>query len=214
MNGATHSLVIGLTGGIGSGKSTIAELFAKLGVPIVDADAISHELTQAHGKAMPLIEQAFGAKLIDAQGALDRKAMRELAFTDNTAKQKLESILHPLIRDEIDAQLDVPLANAVACKLLVVPLLVESGHYAQRCHRVLVVDCEEEVQIQRVTQRSNISRDEVLAIIRKQATREQRLAAADDVINNSHVTLEQLNQEVKSLHTKYLEAMSCLRTTQ
>ncbi len=197
-------LVIGLTGGIGSGKSTVAEAFAKLDVPIVDADAVSHALTQAKGAAMPALIAAFGPSIADATGALDRAAMRKLAFNDTSARAKLESILHPLIREQSQQQL-IAYANQGAPYVLnVVPLLVEGGHYQRRYHRILVVDCEEETQISRVMKRSQLSRDEVLQIMAKQATRAQRLAAADDVIHNTSLTPEALNAVVVALHARYL----------
>jgi dephospho-CoA kinase len=197
-------LVIGLTGGIGSGKSTVADAFAKQGVPIVDADAVSHALTQAQGAAMPALIDTFGPSIADARGALDRAAMRKLAFNDAPARVKLEGILHPLIRELSLQQIEQHAKQGNPYVLNVVPLLIEGGHYKQRYHRILVVDCEEETQIARVMKRSQLSRDEVLQIMAKQATRAQRLAAADDVIHNTSLMPEALNAQVAALHAHYL----------
>ncbi len=197
-------LIIGLTGGIGSGKSTVAASFATYDVPVVDADAVSHALTTANGRAMPQIIKAFGASAADATGALDRTTMRKLAFSDPDARHTLEAILHPLIRAESTQLLRGYKQAGASYALLVVPLLVESGTYASRCDRVLVIDCEEEVQIARVMPRSQLTREEVLAIMAKQATRDARLSAADEVIHNSTLNTADLNAAVAILHKKYL----------
>jgi dephospho-CoA kinase len=197
-------LIVGLTGGIGSGKSTVAASFATHGVPVVDADAVSHALTAAGGAAMPQIIKAFGADVADRAGALDRSTMRKLAFSDPDARRTLEAILHPLIRAESMQLLRSYEQAGASYALLVVPLLVESGTYASRCHRVLVIDCEEEVQISRVMQRSQLTREEVLAIMTKQTTRQTRLNAADDVINNSALSTGEIKEAVTALHSKYL----------
>jgi dephospho-CoA kinase len=199
-----HTLVVGVTGGIGSGKSTVADAFAALGAPVVDADAASHALTQAGGAAMPAIIKAFGPQIADANGALDRAAMRQRVFTDEQAKLTLEAILHPLIRASMNAQIAQHANRGVPYVLLVVPLLIESGSYAKRCQRVLVVDCDEAVQISRVMQRSKLTAPQVQAIMNQQATRTQRLAAADDVINNSQLSLPDLKQHITQLHEHYL----------
>jgi dephospho-CoA kinase len=194
------SFTVGLTGGIGSGKSTVAELFAELGVPVIDTDAIAHELTAARGAAMPAIRAAFGGEVAGADGALDRRKMRELVFADPDAKRRLEAILHPLIRSESEARCraksDAPYV------LLVVPLLVETAAYRGRVDRTLVVDCDEALQVARVIARG-LSVAEVRAIMATQATREQRLAAADDVVLNDG-GLEELDALVTLLHKRYL----------
>ena len=195
------NFVVGLTGGIGSGKSTVAELFAELGASIVDTDVIVHQLTAAHGAAMPAIEAAFGAQVRLADGALDRVAMRQRVFSDPAARNRLEGILHPLIREQ--SELRCHASPAPAYVLLVVPLLVESGIYRERVHRVLLVDCDESVQVARVVARSGLSTAQVRAIMATQATRSERLAAADDVVDNN-ARPEALRAQVQALHQAYL----------
>ncbi len=193
--------VVGLTGGIGSGKSTVADLFVARGVPLVDTDAIAHELTAPGGAAMPALLDAFGPAIADAAGALDRAAMRRLAFADPLARSRLEGILHPQIRS-LSAQRC--LAAAAPYVILAVPLLVESGSYRERCQRILVVDCPESLQIERVMARSGLSVEEARAILAAQASREQRLAIADDVlVNDGERTI--LYPQVAALHLKYLQ---------
>lgn len=192
---------VGLTGGIGSGKTTVADLFAKHGVSIVDTDVIAHRITAPGGAAMPLIEQAFGAQYVASDGALDRAKMRALVFSDDAAKAKLEAITHPLIRAETEREREAATGPYV---VIVVPLLVESGTWRSRVDRVLVVDCGLETQIARVMRRNAFSREQVLAIIARQATREARLAAADDVVVNDDTPFEQLSEEVRRLHRRYL----------
>ena len=193
--------VIGLTGGIGSGKSTVADLFYRLGVTVVDTDRIAHELTGAEGAAMPEIIAAFGKDIALPQGALDRAAMRQRVFTDASAKTRLEAILHPKIRQESRQRCQAATSVYV---LLAVPLLVETGVWRQEVRRVLVVDCDEATQIARVKARSALSAAEVLAIMATQATRSERLAVADDVILNDG-TPEALEPQVQALHLRYLE---------
>lgn len=197
------SLVVGLTGGIGSGKSTVADLFAALGAAVVDTDAIAHELTGAQGAAMSEIVATFGDAVLRADGGFDRAAMRRLAFSDPGARRRLEAILHPLIRSASLARAARALDSAPYV-LLVVPLLVESTAYAEAVDRILLVDCDEELQRQRVTARSGLSPAEVQAIIDSQASRAQRLAAADDVIANDDGR-EALSAPVAALHRRYLE---------
>jgi len=193
-------LVVGLTGGIGSGKSAAAEEFGRLGATVVDTDAIAHELTQAGGAAMPQVRATFGDGYVDARGAMDRAKMRALAFQDPAARKRLEQLLHPMIRAESERRVA---AASGSYAILVVPLLVESGNYRQRVARVVVVDCPEEVQIARVRQRSRLTDEEIRRIIRSQASREDRLAAADDVIDNS-ASLDALHKQVRELHAMYL----------
>ena len=193
--------VVGLTGGIGSGKSAAAEEFGRLGATVVDTDAIAHELTQAGGAAMPEVRRQFGGGYVDASGAMDRAKMRALAFRDPAARKKLEQLLHPLIRAESDRRIA---AASSAYVVHVVPLLVESRDYRQRVSRVLVVDCPEDVQIARVRQRSSLPEEEIRRILDSQASRAERLAAADDVIDNSG-SLDALHKQVRELHAKYLE---------
>lgn len=194
------SYVVGLTGGIGSGKSTVAELFAALGAEVVDADAIARELTAPGGIALPALLAEFGAEVLAADGALDRAQMRTLAFADPARKARLEAILHPLIRAECEARCAA--ADDAPYVLLVVPLLVESGAYAKTIDRLLVVDCPEELQILRVVARSGLAREDVLRIMAAQASRTQRLAAADDVLENVGVPSD-LRVPVAQLHARY-----------
>ena len=192
-------LRVGLTGGIGSGKSTVAGLFEQRGAAVVDADELAHELTVAGGAAIDAIRAAFGPAAIRSDGAMDRDWMRRLAFTESDARQRLEQILHPRIRALLDARLAAaPAPVAIA----VIPLLVESGDARGRFDRVLVVDCPEETQIARVMARSGLARDDVLAIMRRQASRQQRLAAADDVIFNAGAPAE-LDAHVARLDAAY-----------
>ncbi len=203
------TFTVGLTGGIGSGKSAVAERFGKLGVAVIDSDEIAHELTRPGGAAIGPILRAFGAGLIGADGALDRAKMRKLAFGDAAARKKLESILHPLIREESARRSE--LAEG-AYAILVVPLLVEGGIDRSRYARVLVVDCTEAQQVERAMRRSGLSESEVRGILAAQATREQRLALADDVIDNSGAP-EALERQVSRLHGKYLALAAKSKTT-
>ncbi len=196
--------VVGLTGGIGSGKSAAADCFAAHGVAVVDTDVIAHELTAVGGAAMPALVSAFGAEAATADGALDRAHMRRLAFADPSARKRLEAILHPMIRT----------LSAERCQLartpyviLAVPLLVESGSYRQRCNRIVVVDCPESLQISRVMARSGLSEHDVRAIMANQASRDERLAIADDVIANDG-DLAALENRVGELHSSYLHLAS------
>jgi dephospho-CoA kinase len=196
------SFVVGMTGGIGSGKTTVANLFAELGAAVIDTDAIAHELTGPRGAAMPDIARAFGEGVFQANGSLDRVAMRQLCFSDPTARKRLESILHPLIRSESIAR--CRRADYAPYVMLVVPLLIESGAYREHIDRILVIDCAESVQVARVMVRSRLSADEVLAIMATQASREERRAAADDVLTNDD-GLDELQPQVLRLHHRYVE---------
>lgn len=197
--------IVGLTGGIGSGKSAVAARFADLGIAVVDTDAIAHELTGAGGAAMPAIAAAFGPAVVSAAGALDRAAMRRLAFADPGVRQRLEGILHPMIRHEALARCEQALSQRSPYVILAVPLLVESGAYRQYVRRVLVVDCDEAVQEQRVMARSGLAADEVRRIMSTQAARAERRVAADDIIDNNG-DLAALIPQVKALHDRYLAA--------
>jgi dephospho-CoA kinase len=196
------SLIVGLTGGIGSGKTTVADLFARRGAALVDTDAIAHELTGPLGAAMAAIAAAFGAAVLRPDGGLDRAAMRAVVFSDRSARMRLEAILHPLIRQQSEARCEAA-ANAPYV-VLVVPLLVETGSYRQRADRVLVVDCDESVQISRVMARSGLAAEDVRAIMATQASRAERLAVADDVVLNES-GLEALLSQVEELHQRYLD---------
>jgi dephospho-CoA kinase len=192
--------IVGLTGGIGSGKSAVATLFAELGAEVVDTDAIAHELTAPGGAAIEPISATFGDAVIAGDGALDRAAMRRRVFADAGARRHLEGILHPMIGAESARRCASSSAPYV---VLVVPLLIETGAYRGRVQRLLVVDCREQTQIARVMTRSGLSADEVRAIMASQATRAQRLAAADDVIDNDG-EFANLRPQVEQLHGLYL----------
>ncbi|MDD5299206.1 MAG: dephospho-CoA kinase [Gallionella sp.] len=194
---------IGLTGGIGSGKSTVAALFAEHGAGIIDTDIIAHRLTQAGGAAIEAIRAAFGDGYIADDGALDRVKMRALIFSDAAAKQRLELLLHPLIREQAKAQLRQLEASPYV--ILVVPLLPESPAFRQLVQRVLVVDCAEDTQVARVIGRNKMTEAEVRAIIARQTPRAERLQLADDVIHND-AGLDSLEEPVAVLHERYLNA--------
>ena len=192
--------VVGLTGGIGSGKSTVAAAFAALGVPVIDTDVIARELTAPGGAALDAVRAAFGETVMQADGTLDRAALRRRVFADTAARHQLEAILHPAIRQRVEQTL----AQLDACYvLLVIPLLVETGAYRDVVKRTLVVDCPEAIQLARVMARNGLARDEVMAILAAQATRAERLAIADDVILNT-ASPEDLRVEVAILHQRYL----------
>ncbi len=198
----SNKLRIGLTGGIGSGKTSVADAFAARGASIIDTDAISHQLTASGGAAIPAIRSAFGEDMITPQDAMDREKMRQLIFTDAKKKSQLEAILHPMIRT-----LATQLTNKATGPYIiyVVPLLVETGHW--EFSRILVVDCDEKMQIQRVMQRDGLSEQLVLTILAQQATRKQRLEVATDVIQNQS-TLTALVPEIDRLHHLYCQLSS------
>jgi len=186
---------IGLTGGIGSGKSTVAALLVQQGATLVDTDAIARHLTRPGGTAMPALERAFGTSLIGADGGLDRTAMRALVFADATAKHRLEAILHPMIGTEAARQA----RQALGVVVFDVPLLAESSHWRDRVDRVLVVDCREATQLARVMQRPGWSQQAASAVIAQQTSRASRRACADAVIYNDGLSLERLALEVDAL---------------
>lgn len=193
------SYLVGLTGGIGSGKSTVADMFAAQGVRVIDTDLISHQLTQTSGEAIPAIREEFGANFIDARGALDRSKMRELIFGNAAEKKRLESILHPLIlartKQQAASITDAPYT------LIVVPLLFESGRYADWLDHVVAVDCPEEAQIARTVQRSKLDKAAVTAIMAQQLGRSERLQQANEIIHNDG-GLDDLRNQVARLHTR------------
>lgn len=194
------TFVVGLTGGIGSGKSAVAELFVQRGAALVDTDAIAHQLTGAHGAAIAPLREAFGDAFITADGALDRARMRARVFADPAARTRLEALLHPLIRTRAREEVAASVAPYV---VLAVPLLIESGAWNTRCDRVLVVDCPVELQRERVRARSALPEDEIDRIIAAQASREARLAVADDVIDNAGERAA-LVPQVDVLHARYM----------
>jgi dephospho-CoA kinase len=188
---------IGLTGGIGSGKSTVLAMLQELGAAAIDADAISRATTAPGGAAIPAIAQRFGAGFITPEGALDRVKMRERAYAHPAARRDLEQIIHPLVGAGIAREVDAALAGGARCIVFDIPLLVESGRWRAKVERVLVVDCAPETQVARVVARSALAPDEVRAIIAAQAPRALRLAAADLVVCNEGLTLEALRNEVE-----------------
>jgi dephospho-CoA kinase len=191
---------VGLTGGIGCGKTTVADLFEQRGASVIDTDQIAHALTAPGGAAMPAILDQFGPQYATLDGALDRARMRELVFTDPGARARLEAILHPRIRDATAAAAAIATGPYV---IFVVPLLIESGTWRERVTRVLAIDCPEERQVARVMARNGLQEAQVRAIMAAQVTRAQRLAAADDVIVNDD-GLAALAPQVERLHAFYL----------
>lgn len=190
---------LGLTGGIGSGKSTVAGFLAASGAALVDADAISRTLTAPGGLAMPSIEATFGASFVTPTGALDRDKMRTLAHTDTAARKKLEAIIHPLVAQETQRQVAQATREARRCIVFDIPLLVESRTWRQKLDHVLVVDCTPDVQISRVMARSHLTHRNITQIMSSQAGRAQRLGAADTVIFNEGLSLEGLADEVHQI---------------
>lgn len=192
---------VGLTGGIGSGKTSVANFFMEFGAAVVDTDEIAHRLTKPGQPALDAIRAAFGAAFIGRNGTLDRPKMRDLVFADPGARKKLEGILHPLIRQEVVTRIT---SCAAPYLVIVVPLLLETGNYRDLTHRVLVVDCDEETQVSRTMARSNLSREEVRAIMASQIDRSARLRLADDVLVNDGDPAH-LRRQVAALHASYLE---------
>jgi dephospho-CoA kinase len=195
------TFVVGLTGGIGSGKSAAAGEFERLGASVVDSDAIAHQLTAPGGAALEHLKALFGEAFISPSGAMDREAMRQRVFSDPQAKRALEELLHPMIRAEAERRMAAARGPYV---IYVVPLLVEAGDYRSRVDRVLVVDAPEALQLERVRSRSGLPEREVRAIMAQQRPRAARLAAADDVIDNSGA-LDALHAQVAALHARYLK---------
>lgn len=194
-------LKIGLTGGIGSGKTRVSDILGELGAVIIDTDLIAHQLTAPGGLAIAPIREAFGAAMIDSAGALDRKAMRALVFADPDQRKRLEAIIHPLVAQEVQRQSEL---RGGIYQVFVVPLLVESGRWVDRVDRVCVVDCDEQTQINRVMARNLISEDTVRQVMAAQATRAQRLAAAHDVVlNDGSTSPEGLRKQVLDLHATW-----------
>jgi dephospho-CoA kinase len=194
------SLIVGLTGGIGSGKTSAAKFFAAEGVAIIDADTISHELTGAQGAAIPNIKKYFGSNFITEDGKLDRKKMQSRIFSDINSRKKLEGILHPLIQTEVMHRIETVSSPYI---IIVVPLLLETGDYCETVIRILVVDSNEEQQISRAISRGGLNKEEVRAIMATQKSRQERLNQADDVIVND-TDISSLQEKVKLQHHIYL----------
>jgi dephospho-CoA kinase len=205
-----HPFCVGLTGGIGCGKSTVAASFARLGVEVVDTDVIAHELTAPNGAAMPPILAEFGVGVATLAGALDRSAMRLRAFADADIRKKLEAILHPLIRAESIRRV---CGSSAPYVLLVVPLLVENlSAYRALMNRIVVVDCEESQQLARTASRPGLTVQQAEAILAVQASHSARLEIADDVIDNRS-DIASLGEQIKRLHAMYLKHASKVSVT-
>lgn len=198
------TFIVGLTGGIGSGKSKASEFFASHNIDIIDTDQVSHTVTQPQGVAIQPIKEAFGDVYITAEGALDRAKMRERVFSDDESRKKLEAILHPLIQQEVSHQIKLTQSPYA---IIVVPLLVETGSYRDKIQRILVIDCDEAQQISRTMIRSKLDEQTVRDIMAIQAFRQERLTHADDVITNNQ-DLTFLQKQVDDLHKKYLALAS------
>lgn len=194
---------IGLTGGIGSGKSTLAGVLAKTGIEVIDADAVSRSLTAAGGAAIPAIAQAFGAEFINADGSMNRDQMRQFVFTQASARIQLQSLLHPLISDAIAKKLQLLIDANTPLVLIDIPLLVESDYWRAQLNKILVVDCSVDTQVRRVVKRSQLTAEEVMRIIGNQASRAQRLAAADWVLNNETDDLVQLQKQAHDIQLHF-----------
>lgn len=199
----SHAFRLGLTGGIGSGKSTVASMLAKLGATVLDADAISRSVTAPQGLAIAPIIEAFGANIITPAGALDRDRMRALVFAEPAARARLERIIHPLVAEETDRLAQAAVQAGACCLVFDVPLLVESQRWRKKVDQVLVVDCLETTQIARVIARSALTAVEVTAIISQQASRHQRLKAADVAVFNEGLSMRELASELAELATRF-----------
>ncbi len=201
--------VVALTGGIGCGKSEATKIFAEIGVPIVDLDVISHQLTAANQPLNNVIAAQFGHEFITPEGALNRAAMRKLVFSDDTAREKLNAILHPAIYDEAVRQVNSH--SQTDYQILAIPLLFENDRYQPHIDRVLVIDCDEKTQIERVKKRSNLTEDEIKQIISLQTPRKDRLSIADDVIENNR-SVAKLREKIQAIHQKYINTCIVSKT--
>jgi dephospho-CoA kinase len=198
--------LVAMTGGIGSGKSTATEIFTDLGVPITDVDIISHQLTATNQPLIKEIEKHFGSEYITPEGALNRDAMRALVFNDEVARTKLNSILHPAIYDQAVKQLQehqTHLSKNAPYQILAIPLLFESPRYKKLINRILLIDCDEKTQIERVKARSQLPESEIIKIIRTQTPQNERLKLADDIIKNDG-NVEELRKKILEIHQKYI----------
>ena len=201
--------VVALTGGIGSGKSEAAKVFAELGVPVTDVDVISHHLTAANQALVEDIKTHFGSEYITPDGAMNRPAMRDLVFSDKNALAKLNAILHPAIYAQAIAQMQ---QHALApYQIVVIPLLFESPNYLKHINRILLIDCDEKTQIARVKQRSQLSEAQILTIINAQTPRQKRLELADDVIENNE-NVENLRKKILAIHKNYINTCILSKT--
>lgn len=194
------TFVVGLTGGIGCGKSSTSQFFSDLGIDVIDTDVIARQLTQPNGSAISLIQNTFGSSVIAADGALDRNKMRDLIFANSELRHKLEQILHPLILKAVIRRIKQSQAPYV---IVVIPLLFETNDYNHLIQHILVIDCDEQQQLLRTMERSNLSEQKVRSIMATQVTRETRIQKADDVILNNQ-NIEYLKAQILLLHHKYL----------
>jgi dephospho-CoA kinase len=197
----TPRLRIGLTGGIASGKSTVTQRFVELGIPVIDADVVSRAVVEPRTPGLAQVVERFGPQVLDPNGRLDRRALRALIFNDSASRQALDAILHPLIRVEMEEQVAAAQGPYV---VMAIPLLIEGGNAHKRVDRLLVIDADEALQIQRVQARDGSSPEQARAILAAQASREARLNAADDVLANNG-TVAELRQAVDRLHEQYLQ---------
>jgi len=206
--------IVALTGGIGSGKSAAAKIFAELGVLVTDVDVISHKLTADNQPLVNDIKSNFGDDYITSEGVLNRAAMRKLVFTDDVARAKLNALLHPAIYNEALLQLQANqkhLSNRAAYQILVVPLLFDSPRYLPHINSILVIDCDESTQIERVKQRSNLPESEIINIIKAQTSRKKQLALANEVIENNG-SIEKLREKILEIHQKYINTCILSKT--
>jgi dephospho-CoA kinase len=200
---STPGLRLGVSGGIGSGKSTVCQILERQGACVIDADAISRASTAAGGTAIAAIRASFGAHFVDAQGAMDRAQMRQLVFAEPQARARLEAIVHPLVAREVERQAAAAKARSVRCIVFDIPLLVESRHWRKNLDRVLIVDCQVQTQLERVAKRSGLSAAEVQSIIGAQSTRAHRLQAADIVVFNEGKDLFEIERELEHLGQQF-----------
>ena len=207
--------IVALTGGIGSGKSEAAKIFAELGVPVTDVDVISHQLTASNQPLIQDIEANFGKQYITPEGALNRAAMRTLIFNDDNARAKLNALMHPAIYDAALIQLQanqINISKSAPYQILAIPLLFESSRYAAHINRILLIDCDEATQIARVRRRSQLPESEILQIIKAQTPRKKRLKLADDIIENNE-NVAKLHEKIVKVHQKYLNTCIVSKTT-
>lgn len=200
---ALRAVRLGLTGGIGSGKSTVANLLKNAGATLVDADAIARLATAPGGTAIPQIRACFGSRVLDATGGLDRTALRKQIFSDPLAKSQLEAIVHPIVRQEVVRQSLRADENNAPCVVFDIPLLVESSHWREMFNRILVVDCTQMTQISRVAERSGLNPDEIRKIIATQASRSQRLRVADAIVFNEGISIGELEHQVQEIAARF-----------
>lgn len=198
-----RAIRLGLTGGIGSGKSTVATLLKNTGATVIDADAISRAATGPQGAAIAPIQKCFGPQILDESGALNRDAVRQQIFSDSNAKAQLEAIIHPIVRREMDLQTALAEQNRAPCIVFDIPLLAESDHWREMFDRILVVDCTESTQITRVIERNGLARGEILKIIANQASRAERLHVADEIVFNEGITIDELEKQLHQIAPQF-----------